>query len=655
MATASRHAPSPKLSQLGPPCGSAEPHHHGGHERLKSLADFDLGMPDVNDLPEITALMVECFDRIIAKKRWDSKIPFSEYVNPFIDQNEVKEIAQGVRMRLDVTLQFQSLRRPIKQDESVALVAREKQGGPLVAYVEICILPNDGRRPEDDDGKTTSGTTREPYLSNLCVSPAYRRSGIGRAMLRLAEDVIRFIWKDERIYLHIDNYDPARLLYESEGFVATGPMDSEQVTHMIKGLPPLEEEDEDDEDAEDEEELPAEAEAEAGEPLALPAGEKPATTYTTSTPVPYAYTSPYTSPVTVTAPYPGTAPYSAPVTVTAMTSAAPAVEVSTMAAPSVSVPATSGQLASYAPSQPQVYRVTSGGVVPHTVSPQSSVTYTTSTPYAAAPEQYGYSMPAMPGSYSAAPCTATPAKSYMPPPSSYSPPLVPQGTTGAVPYAAAPPSPGPGPAPAPSGPPVQPQRLTEGIPDPQAIEQQKSAYARSLDAQLEQGIKMIEQQNDVKKQALRQEAEMKKEQYFLQVEQQLRAQEMSVDQQANYQLMGLQQAAFERRAILDQQAASATLEYEQKRVQDDFAKTQYEHKKRAAQKQAEMQKELARQKEEFARQQRAMQEAYAQQAAGLAADRQAVGQYGAPSAYRQDAYQAAPAGYGAGYGAMPQR
>ena len=102
---------------------------------------------------------------------------------------------------------------------------------------------------------------------------------------------------------------------------------------------------------------------------------------------------------------------------------------------------------------------------------------------------------------------------------------------------------------------------------------------------------MIESNNESRKQALRQEADMKKEQYYLQasvaldvewtcvamrcqVDQQLKAQEMSVDQQANYQLMGLQQAAFERRSILDQQAAAATLEYEQKRVQDEFAKTQ---------------------------------------------------------------------------------
>jgi len=236
-------------------------------DRDRSLAPLEelgceVGMPDVNDLPEITALMVECFDRTLEKKRWDANKmgPFgglAQYVNAFIDQNEIQGIADGVQMRLDSTLQLQSLRRPIKQDQTVALVARIKQGGPLIAYVELCILPDDGRRPESDNNKILEGTTRQPYLSNLCVGLPYRRSGIGRAMLTLAEDVVRFIWKDSRIYLHIDNYGPAKKLYESEGFVATGPTDAEDVTHMMKELPDVEEEEIDDDD----EEFEAESEA----------------------------------------------------------------------------------------------------------------------------------------------------------------------------------------------------------------------------------------------------------------------------------------------------------------------------------------------------------------------------------------------------------
>ncbi|CAE8592651.1 unnamed protein product, partial [Polarella glacialis] len=123
------------------------------------------------------------------------------------------------------------------------------------------------------------------------------------------------------------------------------------------------------------------------------------------------------------------------------------------------------------------------------------------------------------------------------------------------------------------------------IPDVQIVRFWKKAYAKSLDAQLEQGTRMLEQQNEVQKQALVQAADMKKQQYFMQVDQQLKAQEMSVDQQANYQLMGLQQAAHERRALLEQQANAAILDYEQKRVQDEFARTQYDYQRKAAQKQ----------------------------------------------------------------------
>ena len=59
-------------------------------------------MPDMNDLPEITALMVECFDRTLQKKRWNAEAlgplgSLAEYANAFIDQDQVKQIADGVR------------------------------------------------------------------------------------------------------------------------------------------------------------------------------------------------------------------------------------------------------------------------------------------------------------------------------------------------------------------------------------------------------------------------------------------------------------------------------------------------------------------------------------------------------------------------------
>jgi len=170
----------------------------------------------------------------------------------------------------------------------------------------------------------------------------------------------------------------------------------------------------------------------------------------------------------------------------------------------------------------------------------------------------------------------------------------------------------------PPQPPTQPpERLTEGMPDPAAIEQQKYTYARSLDVQLEQGTKMLEQQNEVQKHALRQAAEQQKHQYNVQVDQQLKAQEMSVDQQASYQLMGLQQAAHEQRTMLEQQANAAILDYEQKKVQDEFARQQYEYQRKAYEKHVEMHTEMQRHRENYVMQTRALQEAYAKQTAAL--------------------------------------
>ena len=138
-------------------------------QRLEE-ADLEVGMPDMSDLEEMTALMVDAFDRTLAKKRWDESNPFAEYANAFIDADETDKIAKGMQMRLDVSLQYQNLRRPVKQDESMALVARAKQG-PLVAYVELCVLANDGRRPEDDDESLPGGSHQATILEQpLCCS-----------------------------------------------------------------------------------------------------------------------------------------------------------------------------------------------------------------------------------------------------------------------------------------------------------------------------------------------------------------------------------------------------------------------------------------------------------------------------------------------------
>merc|ERR1719373_602675 len=74
-----------------------------------------------------------------------------------------------------------------------------------------------------------------------------------------------------------------------------------------------------------------------------------------------------------------------------------------------------------------------------------------------------------------------------------------------------------------------PVSLTRGVPDPSSIEQQKQAYARSLDTQLQQGSAALLEEGKLKKQMIEQQAKTQLAQYQLQVEEQLKMSSMSVD------------------------------------------------------------------------------------------------------------------------------
>lgn len=268
------------------------------------------------------------------------------------------------------------------------------------------------------------------------------------------------------------------------------------------------------------------------------------------------------------------------------------------------------------------YVAASGGGATATVMP--AVTTYTSAPvvassYTAAPgtANFGFAEPVARTAVPMAPTSFGVAE----PVARTTVPVAPVAAVATVAPAAASPMPAGGnPGALPTGVPARPQppqRLTEGIPDPNAIEQQKTAYSGSLDIQLDQGMKMLEQQNELQKQALRQHAEQQINQFNIQVDQELRAQEMNVDQQANYQLMSLQQAAHEQRALLEQQANTAILDFEKKKVQDEFARQQYEYQKKAYDKQLEIETEMSKHRDAYAAQAKAMQEAYAAQEAAL--------------------------------------
>eukprot|EP00931_Biecheleriopsis_adriatica_P039736 TRINITY_DN22718_c0_g1_i1.p1 TRINITY_DN22718_c0_g1~~TRINITY_DN22718_c0_g1_i1.p1 ORF type:complete len:340 (+),score=94.37 TRINITY_DN22718_c0_g1_i1:37-1020(+) len=255
-------------------------------EHLEALeaAQLELSLPDKSEIEELTMLMHESFERIFEKKRMQPEGMgplgvLGEVFNAFTDQAEVQEISKGLLFRLDLTMQFPSLQKPIRQEQTLALQAKLKGSNELVAYVELCMLVPDGRRPDEDDEDRPipDGLRPKPYLSNLCVTSSFRRKGLARAVLQVAEDIVRYAWKEEEIYLHIDSYEPSRKLYESSGYTTVSSTTKEGDTHMVKELATIEDEkvddfDEEEDDVQQEEEDPDEDWESGQEMLALGPG-----------------------------------------------------------------------------------------------------------------------------------------------------------------------------------------------------------------------------------------------------------------------------------------------------------------------------------------------------------------------------------------------
>lgn len=116
--------------------------------------------------------------------------------------------------------------------------------------------------------------------------------------------------------------------------------------------------------------------------------------------------------------------------------------------------------------------------------------------------------------------------------------------------------------------------LTEGIPDPGAVQRQKETYARSLEDQLRKGVEVLAATHKQQTDLLHAQANQEKHRYNIALDQQVKAKELELSQQYNEQLMRLQQAAQVQRAELEQQACGITLEYQQRKVQEEYISQQ---------------------------------------------------------------------------------
>ena len=220
---------------------------------------IDFYMPEEDDLSDVSNFIVQSFgaDAINLSQDFNAVEqfllqPVAGFLNGYSGLAAYAEVLTGLRQRLRTRLQHPSVDPPklsgleskaqVREASQAALVfvmAQPKKDGDsghtVVASVELRLELTDGKIPfslpwlDRAERRFASligwskdkhaSADLQPYLSSLCVDPAFRNRGLGRALVHCCEDVARMCWGYDRLYLHVDPDNTAAVrLYESEGY-----------------------------------------------------------------------------------------------------------------------------------------------------------------------------------------------------------------------------------------------------------------------------------------------------------------------------------------------------------------------------------------------------------------------------------------------------
>jgi len=173
---------------------------------------------------------------------------------------------------------------------------------------------------------------------------------------------------------------------------------------------------------------------------------------------------------------------------------------------------------------------------------------------------------------------------------------------------------------APTGP---PQSLTEGMPDPAAIDRQKAGYVKTLEEQRQHYINALDSQKKEYLDSIHGQAEQLKKQMLMQLDQQVKDQTIALENKYNEQVMTLNAQLHQQRAVLEQEAIKLKGEYQQKHLEEQAMNRQYQLQKE----QREMEEKYASDMQQLKQQQYQM----AQQIYGSSGASQMQG----PSSYTE--------------------
>merc|ERR1711865_375687 len=123
--------------------------------------------------------------------------------------------------------------------------------------------------------------------------------------------------------------------------------------------------------------------------------------------------------------------------------------------------------------------------------------------------------------------------------------------------------------------PVQPMKLTDGIPTPAQILSQKNGYAAALDKQLKEASDTVAKETAIEKEMVKFNAAKQIAMFENQVDEKLTEGLALEDERATFALLELKKALVERNLQLSAQAENLKMDYQMKAVQTEWKQKWY--------------------------------------------------------------------------------
>jgi len=120
-----------------------------------------------------------------------------------------------------------------------------------------------------------------------------------------------------------------------------------------------------------------------------------------------------------------------------------------------------------------------------------------------------------------------------------------------------------------------PKPLTQGLTAPERLADERSAYEKALQEQLQKQSEAVMEESKIKQQMLQQEAQTKIQQFQLQTDEQTRLACMQIERETLNTLNGLHEAAAIQQTAFDERSAMAAFEYKRKKAQEEMSQKAY--------------------------------------------------------------------------------